>query len=634
MADGSDGLHWWIGSNSQVQVNLGGTGQVYSPSDRPTSGRLYNSVFLRVDRGTDATTRIYHDSDTGSSIGLRFTQVSQSAVSGDCSLATPCAVTTVLKPSDAQDSGITLTITDEYIRPQLWLKRRLALSGLPASGAAVKIYQNIDTYLQGNDKGPGLVRTSSGNTSGVPDLVGVIRNSQFEALRHQPSSGTPLWNRYFTGDYTLPHNQICDGTDNSRGCKTGTGDLSNQVDTSTSTDNGMAVQWNVPAGATRFEVEYLITFTQTPVDLGKAFSPASIAPNGVSTLTFSISNRSTSPLTDIDFTDNLPAGMKVAPVPNVRTSCPAGGALASSLPAGMTVSAAAGATSIAVSKVPVNQAAGAGAEQKCEVAVDVTASTPGSYTNGPTNMAGLRNIANFVSNQTLQVTGTPIAAANDTGNTPATGGTAVPNVLANDTFNGAPATTANVTLTQVSASNPGLTLDPATGAVNVAPGTPAGTHTLTYRICDKATGTPCTTATVTVTVGTAPIQARPDTTRIAPGATGVVVPNVLGNDSVQGSPAQLGTLVLSQVNTSNPALQLNTATGAVSLTAPLPAGSYSLTYQICQVGSPGTCSTATVTVIVGGGVGGGVTGVPTNSPLGLLALTGLLAWLGARRRRG
>jgi uncharacterized repeat protein (TIGR01451 family) len=72
--------------------------------------------------------------------------------------------------------------------------------------------------------------------------------------------------------------------------------------------------------------------------------------------------------------------------------------------------------------------------------------------------------------------------------------------LANDTLNGAPATLANVTLRQTASTNPGVTLDPATGAVNVAPNTPPGTYVVTYEICTRTTPAVCDTATATVVV--------------------------------------------------------------------------------------------------------------------------------------
>ena len=76
------------------------------------------------------------------------------------------------------------------------------------------------------------------------------------------------------------------------------------------------------------------------------------------------------------------------------------------------------------------------------------------------------------------------------------GGTAVSNVLANDTIAGAPATLSSVFITQVSSSNSGISVNAGTGSVNVASPTPAGTHTLVYRICSNTNVTFCDNATV------------------------------------------------------------------------------------------------------------------------------------------
>src|SRR5204862_5228671 len=110
------------------------------------------------------------------------------------------------------------------------------------------------------------------------------------------------------------------------------------------------------------------------------------------------------------------------------------------------------------------------------------------------------------------------------------------NVLTNDTLNGAPATLANIILTQVSTTNAGVTLNPATGAVNVAPGTPAGNYTVTYQICDQANATICDTATVTVPVVV--IDAMDDDFSSTPinGFTGGATLTVFTNDTLNGSP--------------------------------------------------------------------------------------------------
>ena len=79
-----------------------------------------------------------------------------------------------------------------------------------------------------------------------------------------------------------------------------------------------------------------------------------------------------------------------------------------------------------------------------------------------------------------------------------TGGTAFTNVLGNDTLNGAAVVAAQVNTTFVSSTNAGITLSGTN--VMVAAGTPAGTYSLIYRICEASNSTNCGTATVTVTV--------------------------------------------------------------------------------------------------------------------------------------
>jgi len=80
-----------------------------------------------------------------------------------------------------------------------------------------------------------------------------------------------------------------------------------------------------------------------------------------------------------------------------------------------------------------------------------------------------------------------------------TAGGVTGSVLGSDTIDGAPVNPADVTIT-VGASDPELTLDPATGLITVAPGTPAGTYTVEYTICEDANPTNCSTGTETVVV--------------------------------------------------------------------------------------------------------------------------------------
>lgn len=95
-----------------------------------------------------------------------------------------------------------------------------------------------------------------------------------------------------------------------------------------------------------------------------------------------------------------------------------------------------------------------------------------------------------------------LAAQPDSGTVGQAGGTAVANVRANDTFNGAPATSANTTVAAVGAWPAGITLN-AAGGVDVAAGTAPGTYLMNYQLCDITVPANCVTTSVTVTV-TAP----------------------------------------------------------------------------------------------------------------------------------
>ena len=138
--------------------------------------------------------------------------------------------------------------------------------------------------------------------------------------------------------------------------------------------------------------------------------------------------------------------------------------------------------------------------------------------------------------------GTPVPGAG--------GGVAVVNVLANDSLNGAVATLATVDLSlDTPASHPGVTLNAGTGAVSVAPATPAATYTLTYRICERSNPANCDTALVTVAVGAGAIQAVDDTAGPVNGRIGAIgVVNVLANDTVDDAPATIPRVVLTPSN--------------------------------------------------------------------------------------
>jgi hypothetical protein len=177
------------------------------------------------------------------------------------------------------------------------------------------------------------------------------------------------------------------------------------------------------------------------------------------------------------------------------------------------------------------------------------------------------------------------------------GGPAVANVLANDTFGGAAATSARVSLAQVSTTDPGITLDTATGAVNVAAGSPIGNHILTYRICETAKPANCDDADVTIALRASyAIDAVAD--RATTLAARQAISSVLANDTLNGVTATTATVTLKQISTSVSSVALNTANGSVFVDAGTPAGDYSLRYRMCEIESPVNCDETDVAVTV------------------------------------
>jgi hypothetical protein len=204
-----------------------------------------------------------------------------------------------------------------------------------------------------------------------------------------------------------------------------------------------------------------------------------------------------------------------------------------------------------------------------------------------------------------------------------TGGTAFTNVLLNDTMNGVAFTPTQVNLTFVSATNAGITLSGSN--VVVAPGTPAGSYTLTYQICEAASPANCDTAVVTVTVSAADIDANNDIGLPLNGYTGGTgFANVLVNDTLNGVLVTPSQVVTTFISSNHPGVTLSGTD--VLVAAGTPAGAFVLNYQICEVLNPSNCDTTTVKVIVNAAPIDAVNdiGTPINGANGGTAFTNVL----------
>ncbi len=102
-----------------------------------------------------------------------------------------------------------------------------------------------------------------------------------------------------------------------------------------------------------------------PPTLGKAFSPATINKNGISTLTITLGNAdATATSLTAPLIDTLPSGLVVASTPNAGTTCIGG-----------TITAAAGGSTVTLTGGAI------AVHSSCTVTVDLTAPSGGNYFN-------------------------------------------------------------------------------------------------------------------------------------------------------------------------------------------------------------------------------------------------------------
>jgi hypothetical protein len=191
-----------------------------------------------------------------------------------------------------------------------------------------------------------------------------------------------------------------------------------------------------------------------------------------------------------------------------------------------------------------------------------------------------------------------VKAVNDQGSaSPSSGGTAVANILANDTLGAAPATLANVFVTQLSSTSPGVALNQSTASVLVTRGTPVGVYTLLYKVCELANPANCDVATATITVQPYVID---DSARASSKTGGLAIANVLANDRLGAMPATTSNVKITLLTPPIPGITFVITTGAVTVAPKTNSGLYTMTYRICEVASASNCDQATVTLDLSG----------------------------------
>ena len=208
---------------------------------------------------------------------------------------------------------------------------------------------------------------------------------------------------------------------------------------------------------------------------------------------------------------------------------------------------------------------------------------------------------------TSTTTPTTIEANDDVATVSSTTGGTTPSVLTNDKLNGVPnPSISSVTLTWTTATPTGFTLNP-NGTITIAPNTPAGTYTISYKICAVASSTVCDNANIVVTVTgtttstTTPttIEANDDVATVS-STTGGTTSSVLTNDKLNGVPnPSISSVTLTWTTATPTGFTLN-PNGTITIAPNTPAGTYTISYKICAVASSTVCDTANIVVTVTG----------------------------------
>ena len=280
-ANGSDGLRITIGATGQYQVLYQNSNQVYPGGANPPSA-VDNNIFLAI-----GTTLIGSGTPTSGAGSLGLTRVwkglSQSAVAGSGSSSNPYTVSTVvyddINSNNTWDaaSEVRLTFFDSYVAPEKYLYQSYTIDVPTSNTQPIKLYQVVDTFLAGGDNGPAYALDSAGNstTSSTANtsLIGVIKNAGTATEVFEAFVELTPWDHWYSSTYNTPYSQIKNG-----------GDLVDTFNGVASTDNGLAIQYNLGvATGTKF-VENVYAFANAPTQRLDPASDTGIAGDSTTTL--------------------------------------------------------------------------------------------------------------------------------------------------------------------------------------------------------------------------------------------------------------------------------------------------------------------------------------------------------------
>ncbi|MBB1546370.1 MAG: hypothetical protein HG455_002750, partial [Capnocytophaga sp.] len=181
-------------------------------------------------------------------------------------------------------------------------------------------------------------------------------------------------------------------------------------------------------------------------------------------------------------------------------------------------------------------------------------------------------------------------------------------VLTGITLNGATVTNTNSVTISFSGLPTGVTSN-TNGQLVIPAGTPAGTHTITYKVCEKLNPTNCHTVTSTLVIGTGSLTVTP-TNLTHPNGTqgGTTTGTVLTGVKINGNPVNTASVTITW--NSLPPNAMGNASGTVTIAPNTPAGTYTISYTVCErLNGNSNCQSVTSQITIGGG---SLTATPTN----------------------
>lgn len=165
------------------------------------------------------------------------------------------------------------------------------------------------------------------------------------------------------------------------------------------------------------------------------------------------------------------------------------------------------------------------------------------------------------------------------------GGGQSASVLDNDRVGAAVASSSNASITVSSPLPAGVSF--VDGLITVARGTAGGSHTLNYRLCERAKPDNCASATASLSVPTPAINAGADTLSLSPGSSA----SLLANDSLDGEAVSAARVSAEPLGNWPDGLLL-AADGTLSARPLAGIASYQLDYRICLIAAATQCSAA------------------------------------------